>query len=353
MNAGPGSPNSVVSTLRPPQLIQSLVNGFNAVANHISLLLLPIALDLLLWLGPHLRVKTLFEPVLQEMLAFMRQNSAAEMQPLMAGMEELWSTFLEQYNLLTTLNTFPIGVPSQMAGILPVQTPFGAAPIYEISSPGIFLLGWLVFTLVGFGLASLYFTNITRTSAQTCPEPAQAVEGTAPVQEQQLPAAPERNLAWKTFQVIAMVLLLIAVLVLLLIPTVLVAGLISLASPMLAQIALLVFTFSMLWMMIPLVFSPHGIFLCGQNVLSAMLTSMRVVRTSMPTTGLFLLMVIVLNQGLGLLWRSAPDTSWLGLVGIFGHAFVSTGLLAASFFYYRSGLTYMLSLRTVARQAAR
>lgn len=343
MNAGPDNPNSVVSTLRPPQLIQSLVNGFNAVANHISLLLLPVALDLLLWLGPHLRVKTLFEPVLQEMLAFMRQNSAAEMQPLMAGMEELWSTFLEQYNLLTTLNTFPIGVPSQMAGILPLQTPFGAAPIYEISSPGMFLLGWLVFTLVGFGLASLYITNITRTSAQTCPEPGEAVEG----------AAPERTLAWKTFQVIAMVLLLIAVLVMLLIPTLLVAGLISLASPMLAQIALLVFTFSMLWMLIPLVFSPHGIFLCGQNVLSAMLTSMRVVRTSMPSTGLFLLMVIVLNQGLGLLWSSAPDTSWLGLVGIFGHAFVSTGLLAASFFYYRGGLTYMLSLRTVARQAAR
>jgi hypothetical protein len=29
------------------------------------------------------------------------------------------------------------------------------------------------------------------------------------------------------------------------------------------------------------------------------------------------------------------ETSWLSLVGVAGHAFVTTGLLAASFIYYR------------------
>jgi hypothetical protein len=35
------------------------------------------------------------------------------------------------------------------------------------------------------------------------------------------------------------------------------------------------------------------------------------------------------------LWRIPPADSWLTLLGIFGNAFVSTALLAASFIYYR------------------
>jgi len=35
------------------------------------------------------------------------------------------------------------------------------------------------------------------------------------------------------------------------------------------------------------------------------------------------------------------ETSWLLLVGILGHAFVTTGLLASSFVYYRDALQWM------------
>jgi hypothetical protein len=35
------------------------------------------------------------------------------------------------------------------------------------------------------------------------------------------------------------------------------------------------------------------------------------------------------------LWRVPDEKSWLSLVGVAGHAFISTSLLAASFIYYR------------------
>ena len=35
------------------------------------------------------------------------------------------------------------------------------------------------------------------------------------------------------------------------------------------------------------------------------------------------------------LWHAAPADSWMMGVGILGHAFISTSLLAASFIYYR------------------
>jgi hypothetical protein len=50
---------------------------------------------------------------------------------------------------------------------------------------------------------------------------------------------------------------------------------------------------------------------------------------------LFLLAFVIINQGLNFLWNTPSQGSWLMLVGIGGHAFVSTALLASSFVYYR------------------
>jgi hypothetical protein len=44
-----------------------------------------------------------------------------------------------------------------------------------------------------------------------------------------------------------------------------------------------------------------------------------------------------------LLWLIPPATSWMTVVGICGHAFVSTSLLAASFIYYHDLNTWIES----------
>jgi hypothetical protein len=50
---------------------------------------------------------------------------------------------------------------------------------------------------------------------------------------------------------------------------------------------------------------------------------------------MFVLSVFLLSRGLSYLWLAPASDSWLMLVGIAGHAFISTTLLAASFVYYR------------------
>jgi hypothetical protein len=44
---------------------------------------------------------------------------------------------------------------------------------------------------------------------------------------------------------------------------------------------------------------------------------------------------------MNLLWELPDPTSWLTLIGIAGHAFIVTRLLAATFIYYRDGLRWM------------
>src|SRR5260221_12843756 len=48
----------------PPQgIIASLVTGFEAINTRLELILLPLALDLFLWLGPHLSISPLVPQV--------------------------------------------------------------------------------------------------------------------------------------------------------------------------------------------------------------------------------------------------------------------------------------------------
>ena len=51
----------------PPGLIASLVRGFDSVANHVLVILPPVLLDLFLWLGPHLRLKSFFQPFIDQL----------------------------------------------------------------------------------------------------------------------------------------------------------------------------------------------------------------------------------------------------------------------------------------------
>ena len=58
-------------------------------------------------------------------------------------------------------------------------------------------------------------------------------------------------------------------------------------------------------------------------------------RMTLPTTSFFFLSVLVLSEGMNILWRVPPENSWLTLLGVAGHAFITSALLAASFVYYR------------------
>lgn len=330
MNSSTGSTPQTA----PPRLIPTFAAGFNAVANNIHLIALPVALDLLLWFGPHLRLKQLLLPVVGETIASVRAMSTPETGQLLEGIEQVWTAFLERYNLLSTLNTFPVGVPSLMAGEAPLETPLGSPPVFEVGSALPAMGLWLLAVVIGLALGSLYFASI----AYSC------------TPDRVSPPKPA-TLAWQTAQVFVLMIVLFVILIIMFLPAVFITSILTLLNPLLASIALLGMSFIAIWLLIPLVFSPHGIFSLRLNGMAAILTSARLVRFLLPGTGLFLLIALVLYQGLGALWRIPPENSWMALVGVVGHAFISTALLAASFIYYRSGHDFALTLRRPSNQA--
>jgi len=104
---------------------------------------------------------------------------------------------------------------------------------------------------------------------------------------------------------------------------------------------MLLAVFVLIWMLIPLVFSPHGVFVMQQKAMPSMMMSSRMVRFFLPGTGSFVMVCVLINEGMNLLWTSTPSNSWLTLIGILAHAFVVTSLLTSTFIYYREGYAWM------------
>jgi hypothetical protein len=90
-----------------------------------------------------------------------------------------------------------------------------------------------------------------------------------------------------------------------------------------------------MWVIVPLFFWPHGVFVKRQNVITSMLSSIQLARFTLPTSSIFVLIVFMLAVGLNFIWRIPQGDSWMALVGILGHSFITTALLAGSFIYYR------------------
>lgn len=316
----------------PPQLINTITEGFNIVANRIYLILFPLILDIFLWLGPHFRIKALIQPFIQNVLSDVPElASNPDLAQMSKWSKELWDVLLSHFNLISLLRVFPIGVPSLMSSLAPIETPFGNASTIELTSIVQLVLTWGALSLLGLVLGCLYFDAISRATGKN----------------DQLFSLTESINSF--IQILIFTIACVALFFIFLFPTMLVVTLLSLISASLGQIVLLLVFLVMIWFLMPLIFSPHGVFVEHQAIGKSITTSIRLVRNFLPGAGLFILTAVLLYQGLNLLWGTAPDTSWMTIFGIFGHAFISTGLIAASFVYYRRGMAWMESKM---RQAA-
>ncbi len=295
----------------PPGLITSFAAGFDAIANNVTVIVMPVIFDLFLWLGPHLRLKRLFEPLIAQFSSLTAPASSLALEP--ALVQKIWTQFFEQFNLFALLRTFPVGITSLMSGRMPIQAPFGSPVNIEAGSFFNALGWWLFLATCGWILGGVYFYWVSGVALKIQP----------------------RSLSQSLIQAVLLSVTWLALLFIFGLPAFLVFSILALINPLMAEIDLLVFALLSVWLVLPIFFSPHGIFTYQQNAWLAILNSLRMVRFTLPTSGLFLLSTIIISQGLDFLWRTPPENSWLTFIGIAGHAFVSTAILAASFIYYR------------------
>ena len=297
------------------------MRGFDSVANHILVILPPVLLDLFLWLGPHLRLKSFMQPFIDQLPAMAKAFPSSSI-PDMTQVQSAWMAFLNQFNLFMILRTFPVGATSLLSLQMPGQTPLGT-PVNLDAGSFFGIFSWAVLlVLLGWFIGSVYYFWISGVALK-----------------------PDGRSLWKSIkQTLLLSIIWLGILFVLGLPVILVVSIIYSFSPTLGQIMFFIGALLLVWLIMPVFFSVHGIFTLQLDAFRSILGSLRMVRFTLPNTGLFLLVFVIINTGMNFLWNTPSDNSWWMLVGIAGHAFVSTALLAASFIYYRDINTWLTAV---------
>lgn len=318
--------------IEKPSIIQALLSGFNTIANKPDLILIPVILDLFLWFGPAWRIDRIFTPFINGLSNFPGSDSneiAAALKNYQANLADI----LANFNLATSLRTLPIGVPSLMVSKPSFINPLGHPYTFSLESNLQFIGFWLFFLLAGFFLGSLYFQNITK-------------------QIITLHDNTTKSLVEAFLQIILMPVLLLIIMIVLTIPLLILVTLVTMISPAVSQFILLLAGVFIVWAVMPLIFTPHGIFLYKQNLFAAMITSIKVVRLSMSKTAWFIMFSILMVEGLNYLWRSPNVDNWFLIVGILGHAFIVSAVIAASFHYFIDATKFSQSVINLSTKSA-
>jgi len=302
----------------PPGIIASLKAGFDSVAAHITAILLPVLLDMFLWLGPRLHLDTLFTLIRGDMISIWKASGISETD-IQAALS-MYETNIPQINLFNLLRTFPIGFsgflyplqkfPFEVFNLIfppaALRTPLGTPAILQVTPLN--LLGWVfLLTLIGWIGGGLYFRSVAWAS----------------VMSQDTPIPTPSRAVVQTF-LLSMVWFVICGVVGF--PFLVLLALILQANESIGFIIVLLLSLMSMWVIVPLFFWPHGIFVKSQNFLLSMISSIQLTRFTLPTSSMFVLMIFLLTAGLNYLWSIPPEDSWMTLLGIFGHAFVTTGL---------------------------
>lgn len=315
------------STQRPTSdgpigVVASFVTGFDRVASRPLLLLPPLFLDLMLWLGPRVSIQPLIEGMLAQLPA--PTGAEAGLQEPVAILPEGLQLLAGRFNLLAALSSLPAGVPSLMAGIMPEGSPLRAMAGVELGDPGVILLTWLMLTVVGIALGAVYHRALAK--------------ATSP--EAELPSS---LWAWGRLLLLALIVyvgLLVAAAVAFLVAYV--AGFIL---PLLG-VGVSFVAFSLLfWLLVYLVFTPHGIIRYRFGVVRAMVESALVVRWNFLATVGFLAVAVIVSWLTNMVWTLPVSSSWYGLLSIVGHAFISGMLLTSSYAFYQGRREWLLRRR--------
>lgn len=305
-------------------IIDSLSAGYRFLTRHLELILIPIVLDLILWLAPRLSAAPLFEQAAD----FYREASAmsgltGELVEMSEQAAELLAGVGESSNLLDLLlwlSNSLLHLPS----LLFVMPPLNNAVRNVTSLFTAFALASL-FSILGIAIGVTYLKLLAR----------------------RLPiGAGAKNLSWRAFpasvlrhslQVLLFVFIFVAVLLALMIPVSFGVALFSLLLPGLSPIFVFLLGGLVMVMVLYLYFVPAGLILDDLRLPTAVMQSFRLVRDNFwATIGLILLSQLISLGFTLILGRFAVYQPFGTLVAIILHAYIGTGLVMGLLIFYRS-----------------
>lgn len=303
----------------PRGIVASITAGFEAVNRQFLLILLPFLLDVWLWLGVHFSIA----PLTQRLAAFFTEVMRATPSPNAQEGAQLMNMMLEmageRINFFSLLSTAPLGLPSLLTSRPNLINPLGMPLTLPISNVIVAFILLILFVIIGVWVGALYFGMVAQ----------QVRDGKLDVVQLLVRVWPD----W--IRLLIVLGLGLALIFIVGAPALVIVSVISAFSPFAGYLVLVAVGTGLLWVLIFGGFAPHGIVLQRRGLFGGLLDSLRLVQSNLPQTASLFATLMLINLGLNALWRLPVDDSWLLLIGIGGHAIVSTATVAATFVFYQ------------------
>ncbi len=303
-------------------IIDTLSDGFARVTRHLWLILIPALVDAAIWLGPRLSIHELTQR------AFMSLPAASELGP---QYEQTWSS-IQAYltdlgshvNVLSFISLRFLGLPSLTENLTLEATPFAVARrLIEI--PSLPTLLGLAVSLIMLGLFIGCFCLAL--IAQD-------------VREEKIELAYVLQTAWRSWWRLATLLFVLLLLTVMMTSGVgILTAILSILSQELSAVILNLFVWGALlagvYLALVLYFALRAMILDDVGIVHSLWHGVNVVHRNLFAVIGFVVLVNVMQTGLFYIWRMLATSVVGTLVGIIGNAYISTGLVAASFVFYR------------------
>jgi hypothetical protein len=326
-------------------VIDSLSKGFNAISRHLWIILIPIFLDMFLWLGPQASVEELvtgaFQAVEQELTAVSAQDTE-----LLGAFRDTLQEVIPQYNSFSMLRVGMLGVPSlliwggarlgspstyetlwvaflgitNMPDLLVTvsDADFLRFPVWQIKSEALWLLLSMGLTLIGIAVGCVFMTAISKSVIES--------QENFGFWQRTLKTASRFVLFW---------LVRLVVLIALGIPFMLVFSVLSIFSLGLAALFSTIVLGMLTWLSFYLIFFIASLVINDISIWQALWNSFNVVLRNFWSTLWLFVLINLIGGGMTILWQQLSTGSWWTLLAIVGNAYVGTSLVAASLIFYQ------------------
>lgn len=307
---------------KPNGVIEALSAGYAAINRHLWVLLLPIAVDLLLWFGPHVSYSPLVDPTVTRASEWARQvatgpRRAPRNAEIVTSVDDARQWVIArtgETNVLSLVARGPIALPS-----LAVPSQRGDASFVNDWTSGATLL--LVLSVSGLFLGGCFYSGVAAASTGKSSNP----------------LALGRRTPRQVARVVGLVAALIGTGALLGLPVVLLIAFTAVVAPVVATLGVVLLGVAAACITLHLFFALDAIFVSDVGPLQAIQRSVGVVRRHLwPSLALVLLTWLIL-AGMSRVWdivASNVQAPYGIAVSILGNAYIASGLIAASMIFY-------------------
>lgn len=322
---------------KPLGVIDALSGGFELVARRPWVLLIPVALDLFLWLGPQISARAIFQQVANLMTATSLQGAPPEALQNVEATKSGLQAMGEQFNVFSLLAFFAIGMPTFVVLSGPPEELLRRSVPLSIGD-GAALLGWtVVFALAGLLLGTLYLESLAR--------PVRRETGTG--------WSLVRRVAQSYLNILALMALGVIGVLVLMVPLVIGMVLVLFVNQSLGSFFIIVGSVLALCVELYLAFAIPAIFVSGSGVVQAIVNSITVFRYNFWSALSLVFLIYLLQFGFGEIWEGLQGTTWGVLVDVVASAFLGTALVAAGMLFYYDRFTWLTEVRERIRQHQR